>query len=108
MENVRLAAHAGTGIRVALQHAVVTHSPHETADRPAPGDFLIHQVAQWAGVLLVGLDRDDPELSCQTYQAAVAHATRAAASSNVDVWHTTDGACFERLASYRAAPSSRR
>lgn len=81
---------------------LVTLSMHGIADRPVPGDFLIHQVSHWAGVLLVGPHRDDPELSCQTYQAAVAHATRAAAHSNVDVWRTLDGARFERLASYRA------
>jgi hypothetical protein len=75
------------------------------ARRPIAGDFLIHQVLPWAGVLLVGLDRDDPELSCQTYQAALAHAKRAAASSNVDVWQTKDGAYFERLVSYRTTAS---
>jgi hypothetical protein len=72
-----------------------------TAAQPVPGDFLIHQVSHWAGVLLVGLDRDDPQLSCQTYSAALAHAERLAARSNVDVWRTNDGACFERLATYR-------
>jgi hypothetical protein len=70
--------------------------------RPSPGDFLIHQVSPWAGVLLVGCDRDDPQLACQTYPAAVAHAKRAAAHSNVDVWQTKDGSSFERLASYRS------
>jgi len=72
-----------------------------TAVRPVPGDFLIHRVSHWTGVLLVDQDRDHPQLSCQTYQAAVAHATRAAAHFNVDVWQTQDGAQFERLASYR-------
>jgi len=72
-------------------------APH----RPLPGDFLIHQVSPWAGVLLVGFDRDHPQLSCQTYPVAVAHAKRVAADSNVDVWQTKDGARFERLASYR-------
>jgi len=76
-----------------------------TAHQPVPGDFLIHKVSPWAGVLLVGFDRDDPQLSCQNYPAAVAHATRAAADSNVDVWQTKDGASFERLASYRGAKS---
>ncbi len=71
------------------------------AHRPRPGDFLIHQVSPWAGVLLVGSDRDHPQLSCQTYAAALAHAKRAAAHCNVDVWQTKDGMCFERLASYR-------
>ena len=76
-----------------------------SAQRPVPGDFLVHQVSPWAGVLLVGVHRDDPELSCQTYQAAIAHATRAAARANVDVWQTRDGARFERLASYRDTES---
>ncbi len=71
------------------------------ARQPLPGDFLIHQVSHWAGVLLVGPDRDDPQLSCQTYAAALAHATRAAAFSYVDVWQTKDGASFERLAHFR-------
>jgi len=73
--------------------------------RPIPGDFLIHRVSHWAGVLLVGPDRDDPELSCQTYPAALAHAKRAAATSHVDVWQTKDGTCFERLAIFRRAES---
>ena len=68
---------------------------------PAPGDFLIHRVSHWTGVLLVDQDRDHPQLTCQTDQAALAHATRAAAHSNVDVWQTRDGARFERLVSYR-------
>jgi hypothetical protein len=72
-----------------------------SAVRPVPGDFLIHRVSNWAGVLLVDRDRDHPQLSCQTYQAALAHATREAAHSNVDVWQTQDGARFERLVSYR-------
>jgi hypothetical protein len=59
--------------------------------------LLIHQVSCWAGVLLVGRDRDDPQLSCQTYPVALAHAERLAADSNADVWLTNDGAYFERL-----------
>ena len=72
-----------------------------TTKRPMPGDLLIHQVAHWAGVLLVGRDRDDPQLSCQTYPVALAHAERLAARSSVDVWLTNDGAYFERLVTYR-------
>jgi len=93
-----LVAHALNGIAIAQDASMTTH-------RPVPGDFLIHQVAPWAGVLIVGADRDHPQLSCQTYPVAVAHAKRAAAHSNVDVWQTKDGACFERLASYRDTES---
>ena len=89
-----------SGIQVAHELAAMLRE-NESRRKPAPGDFLIHQVSHWAGVLLVGLDRGDPQLSCQTYSAALAHAERLAARSNVDVWLTNDGACFERLATYR-------
>jgi len=69
--------------------------------RPLPGDFLIYGVPHCAGLLLVGPDRDHPQLSCQTYESALAHAERAAASDNVDVWHTRNGARFERLVRHR-------
>ena len=89
------------GILVALELATMATPKAATAERPIPGDLLIHQVSHWAGVLLVGPDRDDPQLSCQTYAAALAHAERLAAHSSADVWLTSNGAFFERLATYR-------
>ena len=90
-----------SGIRVAHPLGMMASGRDTRSATPVPGDFLIHRVSHWTGVLLVDQDRDLPQLSCQTYQAALAHATREAAHSNVDVWQTRDGARFERLASYR-------
>jgi hypothetical protein len=72
-----------------------------TAARPLPGDFLIHRVSHWADVLLVGRDQDHHQLSSHTYQAALTHATRAAARFNVDVWQTENDVLFERVVRYR-------
>jgi len=94
--SLRTISRPRSGIQVAHVLRMSSASP-----RPIPGDFLLHRVSHWTGVLLVGLDRDQPELSCQTYSAALAHAQRGAVRSNVDVWQTTDGTLFERLASYR-------
>ena len=94
--SLRTISRPRSGIQVAHVSSMFSASP-----RPIPGDFLLHRVSHWTGVLLVGLDRDQPELSCQTYSAALAHAQRGAVRANVDVWQTTDGTLFERLASYR-------
>ncbi len=52
-------------------------------------------------LFLVGTDYDQPQLSCHTYQEAMHHATSTAQLSHVDVWSTSDGFSFERVARYR-------
>ncbi len=74
-----------------------------TDDGPRESDLRIIKQRHSATRFMVGVDPDHPQLSCETYEEALSHATRTAQRLHVDVWFTADGSTFESVARYRTS-----
>ena len=68
---------------------------------PRPGDLFVRPTPDGSGVFVVGRDRHHPQVTYDTPDEAIDHATRAASRFSVDVWSTIDGATFTSVARYR-------
>jgi hypothetical protein len=59
----------------------------EHKENPSPGALFVRPTPDGSGVFVVGRDRPHPQVTYDTSDEALDHATRTASRFNVDLWH---------------------
>jgi hypothetical protein len=64
---------------------------------PAAGDIILRSTHDGSRACTLGPFGEAPQITCATYEEAIAQAEKFARSHGVDVWRTDDGRAFSRL-----------
>ena len=70
-------------------------------DRPRPGDIVVHRVVHSPAVYLIGRLDGMLQVSCKTYDEAIARAIGFARHESLDAWYTNDEQRYDRFGRYR-------
>jgi hypothetical protein len=68
---------------------------------PAVGDIILSRTNDASRRYTLSSSGEAPQITCSTYEEAIARAERFARSHTVDVWQTDDGHAFTRLVECR-------
>jgi hypothetical protein len=64
---------------------------------PASGDVILRRTNDASRRYTLSTSGEPPQISCKTYQEAIARADRFGQSQHVDVWQTDDDRAFTRV-----------
>lgn len=75
------------------------------AQTPKSGDVILRRTNDASRRYTLSTSGEAPQITCATYEEAIAQADRFAQSQYVDVWKTNDQA-FTRILEYRVVSSA--
>ena len=82
----------------------MVHLP--VGDIPKAGDVILWRSDRASRRYTLSTSGETPQITCATYDEAIAQADRFARIHHVDVWQTDDGRTFTRIVDARLASSA--
>jgi hypothetical protein len=84
---------------------VYVPSLFDLARKPQAGDIILKRTNDLSSRFTLATNGEVPQLTCATFEEAIARADAFAQRHNVDVWHTDDDRVFTRIVEGRAVGS---
>jgi hypothetical protein len=83
----------------------MAHPSSLSGQRPKAGDIILTRTNDASHLYTISTRGGDPQITCTTFEEAIARADAFAQVYNIDVWHTNDGHVFTRIVEGRVVGS---